>query len=206
MSWRRSGRAGFSVSILRSSARGSIAPTSQGAIDAEERRHVSATNIYAHDDPRYSEGREGQICFVIGRSGFDADPGGCEPLLGTWGGEAMRRCGHRGSAALRNPIDRGRAHRAWPTAQPTSCFRALACCSSDGASRNVRALAMRTTCTGAPTCQQRTFSMSGSRAIPSTTGTESYRDSLAQPGPCPIRSAIGLARHPLLVNRRASGA
>lgn len=62
----------------------------QGAISADERRHVSATNIYARDDPHLREGRERQICFVIGRLAFDSDPGGCEPLLGTWGGEAIR--------------------------------------------------------------------------------------------------------------------
>jgi hypothetical protein len=62
----------------------------RGAISADDHRRVSATNSYAHDAPRLREGRERQICFVIGRSGFDADPGGCEPLLGAWGGEAIR--------------------------------------------------------------------------------------------------------------------
>jgi hypothetical protein len=38
---------------------------------------------------RHTAGRDGQVCFVVGRAVFDKDPSGCEPLLSRWGGEAI---------------------------------------------------------------------------------------------------------------------
>jgi hypothetical protein len=50
-------------------------------------RFATTRNVYAI---RNTTGREGQICFVLGRTTFDDDPWGCDPLLAYWGGEAMR--------------------------------------------------------------------------------------------------------------------
>jgi len=58
-----------------------------GSLSDEQRRIAEASNIYA---VRNTQGREHQICFVVGRTAFDDDPGGCDPLLRYWGGEAIR--------------------------------------------------------------------------------------------------------------------
>ena len=53
----------------------------------EAYRFATTRNVYAIDN---TTSRERQICFVLGRTTFDDDPWGCEPLLTYWGGEAMR--------------------------------------------------------------------------------------------------------------------
>lgn len=58
-----------------------------GALPDATRRQAETGNVYAI---RNKEGRAGQICFVIGRTAFDEDAGGCDPLLRYWGGEAIR--------------------------------------------------------------------------------------------------------------------
>lgn len=63
------------------------AAAGSGALAAEVRAFAEARNVYAIGDDRH---RENQTCFVLGRSAFDEDPGGCDALLRYWGGEAMR--------------------------------------------------------------------------------------------------------------------
>jgi hypothetical protein len=58
-----------------------------GALPDAARREVQTGNIFA---TRNEAGRVGRISFVIGRTAFDEDPGGCDPLLRYWGGEAIR--------------------------------------------------------------------------------------------------------------------
>jgi hypothetical protein len=58
----------------------------KGVISAAQRDHCLARNVYAIDN---TEGRDGRICLVVGRSIFDGDGGGLTPFLGGWGGEAM---------------------------------------------------------------------------------------------------------------------
>ena len=53
----------------------------------DARRRAQTGNVYAIDN---SQGRAGQVCFVIGRAAFDEHAGGCDPLLRYWGGEAIR--------------------------------------------------------------------------------------------------------------------
>lgn len=57
------------------------------SLPAPARERAESNNVYAVDN---LVGREGQVCFVLGRSTFDDDPAGCYPLLAHWGGEAMR--------------------------------------------------------------------------------------------------------------------
>ena len=58
-----------------------------GALRGPARRHAETGNVYAIGNERH---RSDQICFVVGRTIFDEDPHGCEPLLRHWGGEAIR--------------------------------------------------------------------------------------------------------------------
>jgi hypothetical protein len=58
-----------------------------GALPDGARRRAETGNVYAIGN---TDGRVGQICLIVGRAVFDDDPGGCEPLLGHWGGEAIR--------------------------------------------------------------------------------------------------------------------
>lgn len=58
-----------------------------GALPDAARRHAESRNIY---EIRNESGRGSQVCFVIGRSVFDENPRGCDPLLRHWGGEAIR--------------------------------------------------------------------------------------------------------------------
>ena len=53
----------------------------------EAYRFATTRNVYAIDN---TTSREGQVCFILGRTTFDDDPWGCQPLLTYWGGEAMR--------------------------------------------------------------------------------------------------------------------
>jgi len=59
----------------------------RGELPDATRRQAETGNVYAI---RNEEGRVGRICFVVGRTAFDEDPRGCEPLLRYWGGEAIR--------------------------------------------------------------------------------------------------------------------
>jgi hypothetical protein len=63
------------------------AAAEQGALAAHALRRAETGNVFNIGG---TQGRVGKICFVIGRSIFDDDPGGCEPLLRYWGGEAIR--------------------------------------------------------------------------------------------------------------------
>jgi hypothetical protein len=63
------------------------AAAASGALAPEARAFAEMRNVYALGNERY---RTDQICFVLGRSTFDEDPGGCDALLRYWGGEAMR--------------------------------------------------------------------------------------------------------------------
>jgi hypothetical protein len=63
------------------------AAVASGALTPEARAFAETRNVYASGNERY---RTDQICFVLGRSTFDEDPGGCDALLRYWGGEAMR--------------------------------------------------------------------------------------------------------------------
>ncbi|MDQ3678293.1 MAG: hypothetical protein M3401_16095 [Actinomycetota bacterium] len=58
-----------------------------GALSDEQRRKAETGNIYAI---RNTRSRTQKICFIVGRAAFDDDPGGCDPLLRYWGGEAIR--------------------------------------------------------------------------------------------------------------------
>jgi hypothetical protein len=64
-----------------------MAAVDAGALSPEAHRFAMATNIFATNNHRH---REGQLCFVLGRSIFDEDPAASELLLAHWGGEAMR--------------------------------------------------------------------------------------------------------------------
>jgi hypothetical protein len=61
--------------------------TVHGSLSDAARRQAETGNVYAI---RNTQGRAGQICFVIGRTAFDESPAGCDPLLRHWGGEAIR--------------------------------------------------------------------------------------------------------------------
>lgn len=63
------------------------AAVAQGSLSPSFRAHAERSNVYAAVN---IAGRESQICFVLGRSTFDEDAGGCFPLVAHWGGEAMR--------------------------------------------------------------------------------------------------------------------
>lgn len=67
-----------------------------GDLDAEQRRRLSDGHAFARKDSYGVEqraSREGQCCFVLGRTAFDDNPSGCAPLLSSWGGEAIYRMG-----------------------------------------------------------------------------------------------------------------
>lgn len=49
--------------------------------------HAETRNVYAIGN---ADHRGNQICLVVGRTIFDEDPDGCDPLLRHWGGEAIR--------------------------------------------------------------------------------------------------------------------
>lgn len=70
-------------------------------LPGEAFRFATTRKVYAINN---TTGRDSQICFVLGRTTFDDDPRGCEPLLAYWGGEAMR--GGPGNAPLLARIGR----------------------------------------------------------------------------------------------------
>jgi len=66
------------------------AAAAHGSITAAERERATAANMYTVDQTNTLKWREGEICLVVGRSVFEDDPGGIEPFLTEWGGEAIR--------------------------------------------------------------------------------------------------------------------
>ena len=59
----------------------------RAALSARALRAANEGNVYATHN---LEGREGKICCVLGRAVFEEDAGGCNALLRSWGGEAIR--------------------------------------------------------------------------------------------------------------------
>jgi hypothetical protein len=57
-----------------------------GLLTTAERDRLDANTVYALDE---QEGREGQICFEVGRSAFDDSSSGFAWLLSLWGGEGI---------------------------------------------------------------------------------------------------------------------
>jgi hypothetical protein len=57
-----------------------------GAITVEDSERFRAQTVFATG---YGGVREGQVCSVVGTTAFDEDWRGVEPLLSTWGGEAI---------------------------------------------------------------------------------------------------------------------
>jgi hypothetical protein len=58
----------------------------RGYISEEERERLRVNTVFALNEERH---REGQVCLVIGRDAFDDEIRGCQPLLLSWGGEAI---------------------------------------------------------------------------------------------------------------------
>jgi hypothetical protein len=57
-----------------------------GDLDEQTAKRLRAENVYALEA---RENREGQVCLVLGRSGFDEPSSGAIPLMAAWGGEAV---------------------------------------------------------------------------------------------------------------------
>jgi hypothetical protein len=74
-------------------------------LDLSEHDRLLASNTFAVRDDR---NRRDRVCLILGRGAFD-ETFGCEPLLSTWGGEAIYRyAGDLGSPGrARGPLDRG---------------------------------------------------------------------------------------------------
>jgi hypothetical protein len=70
------------------------AAVDHGVLDETAHRWVRDGNVYAINN---TFGREGQVCFVVGRSALDLEADGLSPFLTYWGGEALR--GGPGDAA-----------------------------------------------------------------------------------------------------------
>jgi hypothetical protein len=68
--------------------RGRIADAiTHGSLPEVARRQAELGNIYANGN---TQGRVGQVCFVLGRKAFDERASSCAPLLRYWGGESIR--------------------------------------------------------------------------------------------------------------------
>jgi hypothetical protein len=50
-----------------------------GALTDRARRYAEAHHVFRGSSTRRN--RENQVCLVVGRQGFDAEPWDCEPLL-----------------------------------------------------------------------------------------------------------------------------
>lgn len=81
---RRSGLRVLDEQLVRERITDAIA---DGALANGARLQAETGNVYAIGNQQH---RENQICFVIGRAVFDENPGGVDPLLRYWGGEAIR--------------------------------------------------------------------------------------------------------------------
>lgn len=57
-----------------------------GALTIEQHDRLAARTVFGS---RSARDREGQVCAILGRAALSADPGGCVPLLSTWGGEGI---------------------------------------------------------------------------------------------------------------------
>lgn len=57
-----------------------------GYIDLDEANTLKASHVFATGD---HENRENQVCLVLSRNSFIHYVSGCEPLLGSWGGEGI---------------------------------------------------------------------------------------------------------------------
>lgn len=57
-----------------------------GAIDDSEREAFHASHVFAAKEHTH---RENGVDVIVGTSAFIDQPGGCNPLLSIWGGEAM---------------------------------------------------------------------------------------------------------------------
>lgn len=95
-----------------------------GALTAAEGDQVQRAHVFA---VREHDNRQDQVCLVLSAQPLDRDPHGIQPLMRSWGGEALSmssgavgwrdrlaRLGQPAVVVVAVPLRRGAGHHVWP--------------------------------------------------------------------------------------------